>query len=209
MQTNENPNAWVRFHDYEYALILGLLIGIFLIPVESNLGAENKVAYLYLLSICGGPVLALAGVFIAKHIFSRLPVLWQFVKFALIGVANTAISFGIFNILVAITNIAAGPLTAFFEGVAFIFSVSNSYFWNSHWSFENKNPRTIKEFFTFLTVTVIGLVISSLTIYLLTTFVSHGSMDPKQWANIAKVIATILTAVWNFLGFKLIVFKES
>lgn len=203
-----SPNAWVRFHDYEYALILGLIIGVFLIPVERNLGINNRIGYIYLLSVCGGPVLALAGVFIAKHIFSRIYIAWQFIKFALIGVSNTAISFGVFNTLIALTNITSGPLTALFEGVAFVFSVSNSYFWNSHWSFENKNPRTIKEFFTFLTITVIGLLISSATIYVLTTFVPHGSIGSKQWANIAKVIATIITMFWNFTGFKLIVFKE-
>ena len=208
MQTNElGQNAWVRFHDYEYSLILGLIIGVFLLPVEKNLNIGHSTAYIYLLSVCGFPILSLLGVIVAKFLFSRLPIIWQFVKFALIGVSNTAINFGVINLFVLYTGVTRGPGTAIYEAIAFLLAVLNSYFWNSHWSFENKNPRTLAEFMKFVIITVVGLLVSSATVYIVTTFISHPSITAELWVNIANLIATLITMFWNFSGFKFIVFR--
>lgn len=204
---NPNPNAWVRFHDYEYALILGLIIGVFLIPTEKHLGLGHVTSLFYLFSICGFPLFSLLGLVIARFLFSKVRVLWQFVKFGLIGVSNTAINFGVLNILALLTGIDKGPATGVFEAVAFLFALTNSYFWNSHWSFENKNPRTTAEFLKFTTVTVVGLFLSSGIITVVTGF-HHPGISDSRWLNISNLIATLIVAFWNFSGFKFIVFKE-
>jgi putative flippase GtrA len=33
-------------------------------------------------------------------------------------------------------------------------------------------------------------------------------LSPQIWENVAKLIATGVYIVWNFIGYKLIVFKE-
>jgi len=56
---------------------------------------------------------------------------------------------------------------------------------------------------------LIGLAINSGIVYAITTFVPPTFVDSqKLWANLAKVLATGISLVWNFTGYRLIVFKK-
>ena len=195
--------------DFKYSLILGLLIGFFLIPLEYNTGLGAKSALVYPASVIGFPVLAISGLWIAKLLVSRFAGIWQFVKFGLVGVSNTAINFGVLNGFVALTGITMGWPIWLFESVAFICALFNSYIWNSHWSFESKNPRTTLEFVEFFLVTFIGSQINSLILYTVATHVHPIlNLTQKNWINIANVIATLVVMFWNFFCFKYLVFRK-
>lgn len=196
--------------DYKNSLILGFIIGLFLIPTEINLGISSKIPVFYLASIIGFMVLAFLGLWIAKLLVVRVPILWQFAKFGLVGVGNTAINFGIVNVLVLITGVNKGWPVYFFAALAFAGALMNSYIWNSHWSFkEHSAPqRTTKEFIEFFLVTFIGLQINSIIVYAITTHVAPiGNISPQRWVNVANVIATLAVMFWDFGGFKYIVFR--
>ena len=194
--------------DFKNALIIGIIIGIFIIPTEIKLGLTAKFHFIYIYTLLGFPVLALAGLWITKVLFSKIPVLWQFSKFGLVGVANTAINFGILNIFAALTGVNKGWPIYFFASLAFLGALMNSYIWNSHWSFENKNPRTNEEFIEFFLVTFIGLQISSLLVALISTKVHPAfGLNQDRWLNVSNLIATFAVMFWNFSGFKFIVFR--
>jgi|GEM_PF-481319 len=195
--------------DYKFALMLGLIIGIFLIPLEYNTGLGTAHRFLYPASVIGFPILALLGLWIGKLLFSRIRGIWQFVKFALVGVSNTAINFGVLNALVAITGISKGWPIYLFESIAFVCALFNSYIWNSHWSFESKNHRTTLEFVEFFLVTFIGSQINSLIVYLIATHV-HPILNISQpvWINVANIVGVLVVMFWNFFGFKMIVFRQ-
>lgn len=194
--------------DYKNGLIIGILIGLAVIPSEKNLGLAVKYPYIYVASIILLPIISIIGLFVGKTLFYRVQTLWQFTKFGLVGVSNTVINFGIVNLLVFLTNITRGLGVSAFAALAFIGALVNSYFWNSHWSFKNKNPRTPKEFITFTIVTFIGLLINSTVVYLVVNAQHAASISPKLWVNVANLAATLVTMFWNFSGFKFIVFKE-
>lgn len=206
----QEKNSALHAHAFDYtnSLILGVIIGFFLILPEINLGLGNKYPYIYILSVIGLPILCVVGIFIAKLLFSRMPAIFQFIKFGVTGVSNTAVNFGIVNAFVYFTDITKGPWVIVFSTIAFIASLSNSYFWNSHWSFKNQQKRTFKEFMVFALVTVVGLVLNSGIVFTMTQFTPPDGISGKLWINIANVIATMVVMFWNFFGFKLIVFKD-
>lgn len=61
----------------------------------------------------------------------------QFVKFCLVGISNTIISFGIYYFFVAINP----KLYILGNVIGFIASVANAYFWNSKFVFKKQNDR--------------------------------------------------------------------
>jgi putative flippase GtrA len=204
-----------HIRDYEFALIIGVIIGIALLPTVGNLKVLDRLNvgafrnYFYAGIILAMPLLALAGIFIARVLLQRFAVLWQFAKFGLIGVSNTALNFGVFNILIHLTGVTKGLTLSLFSALAFLTALINSYIWNSHWSFQNNNPRTPKEFFQFFAVTFTGLLINSLIIYIVTQHIPPvGGISAVVWANVANLIATLVVMFWNFSGFKFIVFKK-
>ena len=137
----------------------------------------------------------------------------QFSKFALIGFSNTAIDFGVLNFLMWWTGFYSGKWIILLNVIAFSVAVINSYFWNKFWTFKARKadePDEIaKEFSQFIIVTIIGVVINTGIVFGVTTLISPlFGLNAGLWANLAKATATGISLIWNFIGYKFIVFKK-
>ena len=144
-----------------------------------------------------------------KKIFQRFPTLLQFIKFAIIGVLNTAIDFGIFNLLMWGFDIYKGSWMFLFNVISFSAAASNSYFFNKYWTFGELSKIKASQFFKFFIVSVGGALINSAIVFGVTTFISpQFGLGKELWANLAKLIATLVAWVWNFTMYKFVVFKK-
>lgn len=134
----------------------------------------------------------------------------QFGKFALIGFLNTGIDFAILNLLMWSFGIYSGSLLAFFNVVSFSVAVANSYFWNKYWVFRARETEDkAVEFTKFLIVSIIGISINTLIVYSFATYLTPlFGISPALWANIGKVLASGVSLMWNFAGYKLFVFRS-
>ncbi len=102
---------------------------------------------------------------------------------------------------------AIAPLNAF----SFLCATSNSYYWNKSWTFSSSEPKKAsgKEFVQFLIISAIGIAINTGIVVLGTIFILPWfSLSAGAWANVMKLLATFVSMVWNFLGYKFIVFKK-
>ena len=134
----------------------------------------------------------------------------QFSKFVLIGFLNTGIDFAILNLLMWQTGIYSGKYIILLNAIAFSVAVTNSYFWNKFWIFRAKETdKKAGEFAQFVAVTLVGMAINTTIVYSVTTLVSPiFGLSVELWANLAKAAATGISLVWNFIGYKFIVFKK-
>ena len=134
----------------------------------------------------------------------------QFSKFVLIGFLNTGIDFAILNLLMWQTEIYSGKYIILLNAIAFSVAVTNSYFWNKFWIFRAKETdKKAGEFAQFVAVTLVGMAINTTIVYSVTTLVSPMfGLSVEFWANLAKAAATGISLVWNFIGYKFIVFKK-
>jgi len=124
---------------------------------------------------------------------SKLFVLQGF-KFALVGVGNSLISFGVFNILL---YCRLPYLYANFIGYSI--GMFNSYYWNYRFVFQDEI--SITSIVKFIVVNVIALSCSSLSLYM---FIDVFKVNPQ----IAYIISLSVTMVINFLFSKFWVFKQ-
>ncbi len=135
----------------------------------------------------------------------------QISKFIIIGALNTAIDFGVLNLLMWWTGIYSGNWIILLNAISFSVAVTNSYFWNKYWTFRAKQEggNRVKEFSQYVAVTLIGMAFNTAAVYLITTFIPPVSgIEKELWANLAKVVATGLSLIWNFIGYKFIVFRK-
>lgn len=135
----------------------------------------------------------------------------QFSKFVLVGVVNTGIDFIILNLLIRITGITTGIGIVVLNSISFTAAVVNSYFMNKYWTFGIKGETTkTVEASKFLLVSLIGLGINNGIVYGITDFISplFSQIGPVFWVNIAKIVATGVALIWNFIGYKVFVFKK-
>lgn len=192
------------------ALIIGEIVALLIWPVWLNLNVFMNYWPLRWLLLIIFPVLSVVALWLAALIGRRLVIVWQFAKFGLIGILNTLLDFGILNFLSYLTKVYSGSTLLLLNVFAFLAANVNSYFWNKSWTFSSRSRNAAAEFGKFLIVSIIGFGINSLILWVLTSLMHPvAGISPQLWENIAKLVATVIYTIWNFIGYKLIVFKES
>ncbi len=192
----------------------GFFIGILLLLIIPNVIGAIPPIY-QLAEVLAITALSSLGIAIARWIGKRIPTIEQLAKFAVVGVLNTLVDLGALNLLIGISGIASGASFSAFKGISFSVAVANSYIWNARWTFSRpeekiraKKPQ--KEIAQFLAISVIGLIINITIASLVVNGVPRPSyITPEQWANIGALLATVIALLWNFLGYKFIVFKST
>lgn len=190
------------------SLIIGLACGFILPQVEffSGLFPEQMLAYFPLLL----PLLSLMGVLVLETVFKKTPSLVQLGKTFLVGILNSAIDMGAFDFLTWFFSVASGWLPVLFKAVSFGLGAVNSYFWNKFWTFRKKDTEDkTKEAVQFFLVTFGGLLIHTAIIFIMVNIIGvRFGVSERMWASIGNMAAIFTGFVWNFLGYKFIVFKK-
>lgn len=92
----------------------------------------------------------------------------------------------------------------FFALVIFI----DSYIVKNYLS-KNELFKSSTEFGKFVFLTLIGMIINSGILYVLTSFVNpFFGLSVVLWANFSKAIATIISLFWNFFSYRVLIFKK-
>jgi putative flippase GtrA len=119
----------------------------------------------------------------------------RFVKFALVGFSGMIVDLTVLYLLVEF--FAVHYLVA--SVVSFLLAVVNNFLLNKYWTFEDKNKRGVYQFFSFLLISLCGLVLNLVIMYLLVDLC-------VVWYILAKVIAIFLVTFWNYFMNKKITF---
>ena len=121
-----------------------------------------------------------------------------FIKFAVVGFSGMVIDFAVTWLFKE--RLKANKYIA--NSVGFIAAATNNYILNRVWTFKSHDENIPREFFSFFTVSVVGLMINNLIIYLLT-----DKLNVKFY--FAKLIAIGVTVIWNFFANYLVTFRIS
>ncbi len=147
-----------------------------------------------------------------SDLLARLPVspeaLIQFVKFALVGISNVAVDFITFWVVKNITHWNWPQV----QVIAFVASVSNSFLWNSIWTFKGMGKGKLHEQYTkFLIVNLISFAFNMVLIKAILIGLGDGGKHGHESAlhlNIAKLTAIAVATVWNYTLNKKWTFKK-
>jgi putative flippase GtrA len=111
----------------------------------------------------------------------------KFLKFIIVGFTGMVVDFSITILLKEKLKIHRYIANS----AGFVLAASSNYLFNRLWTFESNNPKILIEYSTFFIISVIGLIINNLVIYLL---------EKKLKFYFAKFVAIMVTSVWNFLA---------
>ena len=202
--------------DAIFVLILGELVGLFgYAIIREQAAAEGAGTLVRGLAMhpatlpvlmLGVPLAALAALVLTYLLGKRFnPSLYQFGKFAAVGASNTAIDFGVLNLLLTPLGLATGSF-AIGKFISAAVATLNSFLWNKFWSFEKKGKEHIgREALQFYVVTGLGLLFN----VAIATGVKVIGPETEAWAGlVAPAVATATMALWNFFGYKFIVFGK-
>jgi putative flippase GtrA len=132
----------------------------------------------------------------------------QILKFATVGVMNTAVDLAALNLIMLITGITSGMYFTVFKGLSFVIAATHSYFWNKYWTFQRGSVRSMSEFGLFMGATICGLIINVAVASFIVNYVDPlPNVTPQIWANLGALTASGISAIWNFSSYKFIVFQ--
>lgn len=126
------------------------------------------------------------------------------VRFGIVGIANTLLDFAI---LLSLRSLGVPAVIANYPSstAAVIFS----FFANKNYTFKAKNTDIKREITLFLIFTLFcAWVIQPFVILAVELLLNPLDLQPLVMTTIAKIIATIVTLVWNYLTYSRFVFKK-
>ncbi|MBI1888996.1 MAG: GtrA family protein [Candidatus Spechtbacteria bacterium] len=195
-----------------FSSALFLLIAYTTVTAISH--AVKKPPMYYWAALLVFPLLTSLGMIVLNDLKGKLlqgkfAVLPQFYKFVLVGMLNTLLDLSVLNALIVMSGISQGWHFSVFKGVSFAAAVVHSYFWNKFWTFGKKENRGAAEFLQFLLVSVAGLAVNvGIASFFVNVIGAKGGISPQLWANAGALAAIVFSTVWNFVGYKVFVFKE-
>lgn len=167
----------------------------------------NTIGYSLMLIL---PFVALLGLYICFLIGKKFTFVFQMGKFFLIGVLTTLFDLGIMNILLMTFGQATGWTYNIMKGFSFLVATIGKYWGNKFLAFEKKEKEGMKgEFAQFLAVTSVSLLVNvGVASFVVNTVGPQFGLNQTIWANVGAIIASITGSVFNFVGYKFIVFKK-
>lgn len=119
----------------------------------------------------------------------------QFLKFGVVGVIAFFIDYGVLMLL----NVGFGVNSVVAAGISFTVSVVFNYVASMRFVFTHRDDLSRgKEFVIFIILSVIGLVINEVVMWL-----GLQTIGGSPFAvTVTKVVATAIVMVWNFLSRK-------
>ena len=133
----------------------------------------------------------------ARTRWNRKMLAAQFMKFGVVGLSNTAISLGIYYLLIGV-----GCHYLLANGAGFVLSVLNSYFWNSRFIFRDKKENSEwKALGKVFLAYGVSFCLSSLLMILFVQVLGISEY-------LAPILRLVLTVPLNFVMNKLWAFKD-
>ncbi|MBN2173047.1 MAG: GtrA family protein, partial [Bacteroidales bacterium] len=115
--------------------------------------------------------------------------IWKFIKFGIVGFSGVFVDFGftfIFKEWLKIPKYVA-------NAIGFSIAASSNYLFNRIWTFHSHDPQILAEYTQFLAISIIGLGINTLVLWILVS-------KYKKHFYLSKLFAIGVVTIWNFLA---------
>jgi putative flippase GtrA len=113
--------------------------------------------------------------------------IFKFFKFIIVGFLGMVVDFSITILLKEKLKVHRYISSS----AGFTLAASSNYLFNRLWTFKSNNPKVLIEYGTFILISLIGLIINNLFLYL---------FEKKIRFYFAKFLAIMVTSVWNFIA---------
>lgn len=116
-----------------------------------------------------------------------LPLLGRLIKFCVVGCSGMIVDF--FFTWLCKEKFKWNKYIS--NSIGFILAATNNYVWNRIWTFQSQNMEVAREYISFIVISLIGLGLNNLIIYLL-----HEKLHFNFY--LSKIIAIGCVTLWNF-----------
>jgi putative flippase GtrA len=138
----------------------------------------------------------------------------QFLSFVVVGLSNTTVDLGVFNIIYALRPTANVNWLLAYNSVAVVLAIVNSYIWNTRWTFRRgavQQGRGVwRQRILFVAQSLLNILVNDLVVLFIAPYLMaiHG-VPPRLASNAAKGVAMIVASLVSFGAMRFLVFPGS
>lgn len=133
----------------------------------------------------------------------------RFSKFSLVGVSNATVDIGALNFMLALDPTRVPLKLALFNGVAIFLANSNSYLWNTLWTFRDRARHDLRQTALFFLQALFNVGIgSTLFVLLVHPLLAYTSLSTYAAGNVAKAASIVAASLISFLAMRHLVFSR-
>ncbi len=133
---------------------------------------------------------------------------WQFLRYCLVGGANTIVDLLVLNILLWRIPTHNVQTLVLYNSLAYTSGAVSSFFLNKYWTFRRMQRVTSRELVRFAISLLLEVIYSSVLIWLAGKALQPLIVNPTLWGNASKLIAVAIGTVisysfmrfWTFAG---------
>lgn len=177
-----------------------IFCGLAVAWIATDFFAKNFWIYFFI----GLPLLSVFGLWLVNLIGLKYLFIKQVGKFVLVGAFADVIDIKVFQGLFIFAQ-----FYIIFKAISFLVATFVKFWLNKYWAFEKNGKEHInKEAVQFFIVTLLGLLINVASFYYFARIMGpQFSMPQETWTELSIIFSALVSAVWNFLGYKHFVFK--
>lgn len=133
----------------------------------------------------------------------------QYAQFAVVGLINAVVDLGILNLLFWIWPTVDPVGLTVENSLAVALAITNSYLWNSRWTFARQADGSFRQLFLFIGQSLLNIAINDLALLLTAGQVRQLHLGPA-WVsvNLSKGVAMAFASSTSFLIMRLVVFRS-
>ena len=142
------------------------------------------------------------------HSRARNSTLWQFLRYCLVGGANTLLDLLVLNVLLWGFPTKNILMLVVYNSVAYSGGAVTSFFLNKYWTFGHKRRTIRREVVRFSIILALEILYSNGLVWLAGKALQPLIANPTLWGNVSKLVAVTCGAVlsyafmrfWTFAG---------
>lgn len=192
------------------SLVIGGMAALLMLAISRNLSLPAAATPYLTPFLIVFPLVTLGIIAVGSSLGRRARILYQFTKYVLVGGLNFLIDLGVLNFLIALTNRSRGGYANAFKAASCLVAMTWSFFWNKFWTFGSvSTARAGHQFLKFFAVSAAGLLINVACFSIINNSIGPpGGIPPRTWANVAAMGSGVISILWNFLGYRFVVFRR-
>jgi putative flippase GtrA len=133
----------------------------------------------------------------------------RFSKFSVVGLSNAAVDIGVLNLFLWLRPTREVYLLVVFNGVALVLANTNSYVWNTLWTFRGRAEHDLRQGVLFVLQALVNIGVSNALFWALVRPIIVNTEIPTYLAgNVAKLASVLVASVIGFFILRYVVFSR-
>ena len=142
------------------------------------------------------------------HSRARRSTFWQFLRYCLVGGANTLLDLLVLNVLLWGFPTKNVLILVVYNSVAYSGGAVTSFFLNKYWTFGHKRRTTRRQVVRFSIILALEILYSNGLVWLAGKVLQPLITNPTLWGNISKLLAVVVGAVLFYAFMRFWIFAK-